>query len=320
MNALSDISDLTNNALTIENKKSLLHYRVDKRVTMHGPSNQLAERVSSPKVHFDPYSTIMEEVTDTETDLSEEESCPKNFPIYGYGHEGIILYRMKSTFISRKWQAAYWLHVKPSWLLFFDSNEHKKKWKELHTEKNQSKECYKKFDSTGDKLIVWHVNFDAMCYNRRRIERARVNTGIEYESPLVFDAPPKASSKKIYTMENVYSKNWKQKDNSLHTFNMQTWSSSSGKIQAFKLASTEVKEVKLIRKTIRYCIDISSKAGLEKGNNKKHKKSEPKNTNRPTVVCGSSISGLSSTIYGKEPVKSKSSFKKPPVARKVSFT
>jgi len=114
MNALSDISDLTNNDLTIENKKSLLHYRVDKSVTLCGPSNQLMGRVSLPKVRFEPYSTIIEEVTDTETELSEEETCPNDFPIYGYGHEGIILYRMKSTFISRKWQAAYWLHVKPS--------------------------------------------------------------------------------------------------------------------------------------------------------------------------------------------------------------
>jgi len=205
--------------------------------------------------------------------------------VHCFGNEGIILYRKTLTeLIFRNWHAAYWLHVYPSCLVFFCSKELRDSWKRIFTESNQCRGFSKK---SNDKLILWRVNFDAMGFNRIRIESEGGETShLDY-----------SHDKMIYTMNAVRSKKSKQKNSLLHITKVESWSFSYGRTITCKLGSIDKKEMKLIRKSIRYCIEVSSKAGIKR--KLCSDTYNPRQSNN-TAINGdddSLISGLSSTVY-----------------------
>lgn len=253
----------------------------------------------------------------------ELKSPPKKSKLLttGVGKEGKIMSRTSvPALFFRRWQETYWLHVHPTIIHLFDSQEDLDQWKEWYTrdeERQQQAQNNPGEQSTlmptiideeareAKKLIKWSLNFDSEQLVQRRAEKAEKKRCKYYginppPSKVTHDGiyrPPL-----VYVLEDVRSKHYEGATGPvIHNCKI-SYLSRSGRNIAASFGSFEQAELKKIRATIRYIIrtvnkQINRKSGHKKGSSKKKGRHVGDN-NHPedTDDIESSIYGDQSTL------------------------
>lgn len=194
--------------------------------------------------------------------------------INGFGKQGKILSRTSgSAIVLRRWTESYWLHVHPTKLVLFSSEEDREEWKDWYNRYEQrlrsnekptkeQRQEFKKIDDNAKKLLKWSLNFDSLELVQKRAEKSerkyykhlgKSPPGSKVTDDIIYSPPI------VYALEDVRSKHYDGPDGDIIHNCKISFLNSKGRNISAAFGSTEESELKKIRATIRYIIRLVKK-------------------------------------------------------------
>mmetsp|Transcript_25 Transcript_25/g.29 ORF Transcript_25/g.29 Transcript_25/m.29 type:complete len:290 (-) Transcript_25:32-901(-) len=177
----------------------------------------------------------------------------------GFGLSGQILTRTSRKLVFfRRWDTSYWLHVFPTVVLFFRSENDLRMWKDLNNniDINSIQSLLQNWKT--DELIKWAIDFDTLGVVRKQIHKSEKRTGNRKSDFGEIYQPKNYEEKSLYFMREVQTKKYRQYRSMIHCFKVEKWASSGCEASA-TFASDDSKKLKAIRDVFRACLQITRK-------------------------------------------------------------